>query len=90
MNNQLIIEHDIETLDDAPSGLDTNPMCEIHFKPIDFYCVTCQLKICSNCAFHKHRPHDIQSLEVHVRISLYDNILFSIIIFKNICNGTHT
>ena len=37
-------------------------LCEQHGKTLDGYCRDCEVLICIECIFQKHRNHDIHSL----------------------------
>jgi len=63
--DRVTVQHTVETLNNTHPALRfEKPSCDKHTKlPVDFICVTCELKMCSLCAIEGHRQHDVQYLE---------------------------
>lgn len=38
-------------------------LCPLHFKNFDGYCLSCNMLICIDCIFEKHKTHDFHQLE---------------------------
>uniref|UniRef100_A0A2S2QI16 Protein wech n=1 Tax=Sipha flava TaxID=143950 RepID=A0A2S2QI16_9HEMI len=71
MDNPIMYNHDVEKIDNIHPELPLESKCDLHFKLIEYFCVKCQLQLCSVCIVNGHQQHDIQSLKEYVRIIIF-------------------
>lgn len=68
--NSIYYEHKLILLNKVDSKVSQEFKCTKHLKSIDSFCHTCQLQVCSICAYEYHisSNHDVFSLQQYVRI----------------------
>lgn len=70
IRNSIYDQHKLITLNNADSKVSQELKCEVHFKSIDSICDTCQLQVCSICAYKYHysSKHEVYLLQQYVRV----------------------